>query len=193
MAGGIHTKLILSRQVKKLIGIVLAACLIIMTLFNVVGYFLNCRYISVAAAVEQAGKYEVRNELLMRAMDYVGACSPEAAVQVWVEGMKHRNGAIQYSVMGPELKKEYLTRLEQYNPYWVTGMSSPWVDSCQITDKTQTESMQYVFQLSFSTMTSGGPAETYHAEVTVNRQDDFWQITKIEADQGLYPYMGYLS
>lgn len=183
-------KLMISKQVKRLTGIVIAVCLVIVTLFNVVGYFLNCKYISVAAAVAQADRYEVRNELLLHAMDSVGVCTPEDAIRVWAEGMKSRNGAMQYSVMGSELKKEYLKQLDQYNQYWVTGMSSPWIDGCQITDKTQTGSTQYVFQLSFSTVTSTGPAGDYHAEVTVDRQNGLWQITKIAADQGLYPYMG---
>lgn len=186
-------KLMLSGQVKKRIGILLAVCLVIMTLFNVVGYFLNCKYISVAAAVAQADKYEVRNELLLHAMDSVGVCTPEDAVRVLAEGMKSRNGAMQYSVMGPELKKEYLKQLTQYNPYWVTGMSSPWIDGCKITDRTQAGSTRYVFQLSFSTATSAGPAGDYHAEATVDRQGDFWQITKITAEKGLYPYLGLIQ
>lgn len=185
-------KLIISRQGKKLIGIVLATCLIIVALFNVVGYFLSCKYISVIAAVAQADKYEVRNDLLLRAMDHVGVCTPEAAIQVWVEGMESRNGAMQYSIMSSGLKKEYLSQLEQYNQYWVTGMSSPWIADYKIT-KTQAGDTQYVFQIAFSTETSAGPAEALNAEVTVDRQDDFWQITKIAADKGLGPYMGWIQ
>lgn len=186
-------KLIVSKQVKRLIGLVLVVCLVIVALFNVVGYFLNCKYISVVTAVAQADKYEVRNDLLLQAMDYVGACTPEAAIQVWVTGMEGRNGAMQYSVMSPDLKKEYLSHLEQYNPYWVTGMSSPWIVSYEITSKTQTGDTQYVFKLSFPTASSAGPARNLNAEVTVDRQDDFWRITKIAADKGLGPYMGWIQ
>ena len=186
-------KLIISKQVKRLIGIVLVVCLAIVALFNVVGYLLNCKYISVVAAVAQADKYEVRNELLLHAMDHVGVCTPETAIQVWADGMKSRNGAMQYSVMGSDLKKEYLSQLEQYNQYWVTGMSSPWVVSYKVINKTQMGDTRYVFQLSFSTATSAGPAGDFNAKVTVDRQDNFWQITKIAADKGLYPYMGWIQ
>ena len=186
-------KLIVSKQGKKLIGLMLIVCLVIVALFNMVGYFLNCKYISVAAAVVQADKYEVRNDLLLHAMDKLGVCTPNAAIQVWVEGMESRNGAMQYSVMSSDLKKEYLNQLERYNQYWVTGMSSPWIVNYKITKKTQTGDTQYVFLLSFPTATSAGPAQDLNAEVTVERQNDFWQITKIAADKGLGPYMGWIS
>ena len=182
-------KLIISGQVKKSIGFVLVVCFVIVTVLNAVGYFFNCKYICVVAAVAQADKYEVRNDLLLQAMDHVGVCTADAAVQVWVDGMRNRNGAMQYSVMSPNLKKEYLSQLEKYNQYWVTGVSSPWVESYKIT-KTQIGDTQSVFQLTIFTATSAGPAEDLHAEVTVDRQDDFWLITKIAADEGLKPYMG---
>lgn len=184
-------KLVFSKHVKKLIGIMASVCLLIVVLFNVIGYFFNCKYISVAAAVAQADKYEVRSELLLHAMDHVGVCTPQAAIQVWVEGMKSRNGAMQYSVMDEKLKKVYMKQLEQYNPYWVTGVSSPWIDSYKITNQKQAGNEQYLFQLSLSTATSTGFAGTYKAQVVVNCNDGFWQITKITADKGLYPYMGF--
>lgn len=170
----------------------LVVCLVIVALFNVVGYVLNCKYISVAAAVEQADKYEVRNGLLLRAVDELGVCTPEAAIQVWAKGMKSRNGAMQYSVMGSDLKRKYLRQLERYNQYWVTGMSSPWIVSYKIASKKQAGNTQYVFLLTFPTATSAGPAKDLHAKVTVKRHDDFWQIARIVADKGLSPYMGWL-
>ena len=186
-------KRIVSKQVKKLIVLMLVVCLIIVALFNVAGYFLNCKYISVVAAVAQADKYEVRNGLLLHTMDKLGVCTPDAAIQVWVEGMENRNGAMQYAVMSSDLKKEYLSQLNRYNQYWVTGMSSPWIVSYKITSKTQTGDTQYVFLLSLPTATSAGPAEKLRAKVTVERQNDFWQITKIAADKGLGPYMGWIQ
>lgn len=183
-------KLVFSKHVKKLIGIMAAICLLIVVLINVIGYVFNCKYISVVAAVAQADKYEVRSELLLDAMDHVGVCTPQAAIQVWAEGMKSRNGAMQYSVMDEKLKKVYMKQLEQYNQYWVTGVSSPWIESYQITNQKQVRNEQYLFQLSLSTETSTGFAGAYKAQVAVNRNDGFWQITKITADKGLYPYMG---
>lgn len=184
-------KLVFSKHGKKLIVSMAAVCLLIVVLFNGIGYFFNCKYISVPAAVAQANKYEVRTELLLSAIDHVGVCTPQAAIQVWVDGMKSRNGAMQYSVMDEKLKKEYLKQLEQYNQYWVTGVSSPWIESYQIINQTQLGNEQYLFQLTLSTATSTGFAGAYKAQVTVNRNDGFWQITKITADNGLYPYMGF--
>ncbi|MGX8702406.1 hypothetical protein [Caproiciproducens sp.] len=185
-------KLLFSKQVKRFVGLVIVVCLVIAALFNAAGYFFHCKYISVAAAVAEVDQYEVRTGLLMDAMDRVGVCAPEAAAAVWADGLKGRSGAMQYSVMDSRLKKEYVQQLDQYNPNWVTGVSSPWIESYKITGQTQTGSGQYEIRLSFSTVTSGGPAGDYHAALTVVRDGGFWRITKISADEGLHPYMGLL-
>lgn len=185
-------KLLFSKQVKRFVGLVIVVCLLVAALFNAAGYFLHCKYISVAAAVAEVDQYEVRTRLLMDAMDRVGVCAPEAAAVVWADGLKSRSGAMQYSVMDSKLKKEYVKQLDQYNPNWVTGMSSPWIESYKITNQTQTGSDQYSIRLSFSTATSGGPAGDYNAALTVVKDGDFWRITKISADVGLHPYMGVL-
>ncbi|MCI1964616.1 MAG: hypothetical protein LKJ17_00545 [Oscillospiraceae bacterium] len=186
-------KLIFAKQAKKRIGIVIIVCLIIATFFNVVGYLLGCKYISVAAAVVQADKYEVRNTLLLRAMNQLGACTPQAAIQVWVEGMESRNGAMQYSVMGSGLKKEYLNQVEQYNQYWVTGMSSPQIDSYKIIKTEQKNEHCCVFTLTLFTGMSFGPTGDYNAVLTITKDGDYWRITEISADKGLYPYMGLIG
>ncbi|WP_444659891.1 hypothetical protein ACRQV7_06500 [Caproiciproducens sp. R2] len=185
-------KLFFSKQVKRFVGLVIVVCLLVAALFNAAGYFFHCKYISVAAAVAEVDQYEVRTRLLMDAMDRVGVCAPESAAVVWADGLKSRSGAMQYSVMDSKLKKEYVKQLDQYNPNWVTGMSSPWIESYKITNQTQTGSDQYSIRLSFSTATSGGPAGDYNAALTVVKDGDFWRITKISADVGLHPYMGVL-
>ena len=65
----------------------------------------NIKYISVVKAVSEVNKYEVRNELLMQAMDNVGVCRPEDASTVWAEGLMKRSAAMQYSVMSAKLKE----------------------------------------------------------------------------------------
>lgn len=169
---------------------VLVVCLLLAVVLNTAGYFLGCKYISVAAAMVEVDKYEVRSRLLLDAVDGLGVCTPEAAAKVWAEGLQKRNGAMQYSVMGSSLKKEYLKQLGQYNANWVTGVSSPWITGYKITSQTQTDSSQSVIGLSFSTATSSGPAGDYHADLTIAKDGDFWRIIKISAEEGLRPYMG---
>ena len=146
------------------------------------------RDIAVEAEVD---KYEVRSELLMMAMDYVGICDPRDAVSVWAEGLMKRNAAMQYSVMSKKLRNEYARQLEENAPNWVTGMSSPWVDRYSIVKMHEPNPNRYLFDLCIFTMSSAGPRGDYVATLTVAREGDFWRITDISADKALNAYMGY--
>ena len=164
--------------------------IIVLVLANLTGYFLDIKYLSVFAAVRQADVYQIRSVQMMEAMDYTGVCDPEAAAKLWASGVRKRNAAIQYSVLSKELKVQYAEALETSFPGWVTGVSSPWIQSCEIIKSEKTdEGMFYIIK--FYTMTSTGPGEEYIAEVTVEQAGDFWHITDVETDQGLYIYTGY--
>ena len=186
-------KMVFSKRMKGFVGIVIGICLLIVSLLNVVGYFFDCKYISVFAAVSEVDKYEVRSRLLMDAMNQVGVCSPDDAAEVWMSGLEARSAALQYSVMGTELKKEYVKQLDENYPNWVTGISSPWVSGYKVTNMSATGADQYVIKLSISTETSAGPAGDYNAVLIVMRDGNFWRITDIYADKELYAYMGFNS
>lgn len=184
-------KIIVSKKAKCLSGIIAGVCLLLIALFNMIGYLFDCKYISVFAAMAEVDKYEVRSQLLMEAMDQVGVCIPEEAAEVWANGLKTRSAALQYSVMDKELKTEYAKRWEENAPNWVTGVSSPWVTSYQIVRIDAPEEDSRIIKLIFSTETSTGPAGDYNAILSVIREGDFWRITEISADKGLYPYTGF--
>lgn len=186
-------KLVFSKKVKSFIGIVIGICFLMIAVFNVVGYVFDCKYISVVAAIAEVDKYEVRSRLLMDAMNQVGVCTPDDAAEVWANGLKTRSAALQYSVLGTELKQEYAKQLDKNFPNWVTGMSSPWVASSKIVSISATGTDQYAIQLAFSTATSTGPAGDYNAVLIVMKDGKFWRITDISADKGLYPYIGLIE
>lgn len=181
-------RLIISRNVKRAGLIVACAFLLSLALVNLAGYIFGIKYISVFAAVAEANKYEVRSELLMTAMDSVGACSPKGAAQVWAKGLVQRSGALQYAAMNNALKREYARQLETCAPNWVTGISSPWVEGYEIIKVESPDENSRIIRLRFSTMSSTGPAGVYDAVLTLERDGDFWRISGISADEGLYPY-----
>lgn len=161
----------------------------IFVFINIIGIVLDCRYISVFAAADGAETFEVRSRLLMEAMDNIGVCTPEEAALVWAKGLKKRSAAVQYSVMSEELKKGYAQKLEKTAPNWVTGLSSPWVESFEISG-VETEGKDRIIKLLISTRTSTGPAGDYLAILTVSQEGGFWRIKHITADSALYPYTG---
>jgi len=182
-------KIVVSKRMKRWgTGFALLAAAALMVL-QIVGYALGNRSISVFAAARQADDFEVRSRLLMEAMQKVGVCSPEGAATAWAEGVKGRSAAMQYAVMNQKMKTEYAAQLEKTAPNWVTGLSSPWVESYTVQIADQAGGSARV-NVAFATATSTGPAETLNASLLLTQEDGFWRISRIDADEGLRPYMG---
>lgn len=180
-----------SKKAKGMTGLFLFLFVLGFILINVTGYFFGLKYLSVLAAAVEINKYEVRSELLADATNEIGVCNPEKAVEVWANGIKKRSAAQQYSVMTKSLKDEYAKQLESSSPNWVTGMSSPWIDSFEIKKIVITDDDNYTFYINFYTLTSTGPAGEHKAEVSVAHEGDFWRITSISSDEKFDAYTGY--
>ena len=133
----------------------------------------------------------MKNRLLMEAMDDVGVCRPEQAVDVWVRGLMKRSAAMQYAVMDGVLRKEYAASLEKTAPNWVTGTSSPWVSGYAIGRVTETAQGQQLYTISVMTETSTGPAGEYLAVLALHKDGDFWRIGGISADDELSAFTGF--
>jgi len=181
-------RIILLKRSKQLTIIFTVLFLLGIISLIVIGYCRELKYLSVLASSAEIDKYEVRSQLLMRATDEIGVCSPEAAVEVWANGLKMRSAALQYSVMGKDLKDKYARQLEKSSPNWVTGISSPWVDSFEIIRTEKLDESCYIFELRFYTKTSTGPAGEYDALLTIGQDAGFWRITNIAIDNELYVY-----
>jgi hypothetical protein len=145
----------------------------------------------VSGTFSQASEYEVRSRLLIEAVNKVGVCEPERAVNVWANGLMQRNAAMQYSVMTRALKAQYVKDLEINAPNWVTGVSSPWINGYEVLKAQKQNDNSYLFELRISTASSAGPAGDYNAKLAVTREDGFWRIARLSTDEGLLPYTGF--
>lgn len=109
--------------------------------------------------------------------------TPQDAVRTWAKGVKERNGALQYAVLAPELRRQELANLQASN--WVTGCSSPWVDSFDVVPRGKTSSGRLVYEVLFHMMTSTGPAGSEASRIEVAKiADEYgagpcWLITSI--------------
>ncbi|HWR21863.1 MAG TPA: hypothetical protein VN366_00165, partial [Feifaniaceae bacterium] len=148
-------------------------------------------HVSVFTYAAEPNRYEVRNELLLQAMERFGASTPEEAADIWANGVSMRNGAAQYSVMSAALKKKYAMQLEETAPMWVTGVSSPWVSSYWTVWAQEPQEGQQMRQLMFMTETSAGPGPTYTATLTLVKFGGSWRITDVSMDEGFYAYTGF--
>jgi hypothetical protein len=100
---------------------------------------------------------------------------PLEAVNSWAKGVKTRNGALQYAVMSPELREEYYDELSEG---WSTGVSSPWVDSYEITER-GVEDGNYKFEVTFTYTDSTKNTFTETQFVTVQKFEDHWFVANI--------------
>ncbi len=184
-------KVFVLKHSKNIIGLCLIMVLLFFAFFNLFGYLFEFKYISVVQAISEVNRYQVRSELLMDAMNSVGVNKPEAAAEVWANGLMMRSAAMQYAVLSRDLKKEYARQLEKTFPNWVTGVSSPWVESYKITKVETPNENRAVINLQISTMTSTGPAGDYKAQLTLDKEDGFWRITLLKADKEFRVYTGF--
>ena len=182
-------KLIVLPRGIRLGWVLLGCCLLTASVFAlIIGYMPIWHNTDVYAAIVERDKYETRTDLLMQALTQVGVCTPEDAAETWANGLRMRSAALQYAVMSTALKDEYARQLETSAPNWVTGMSSPWIQSYEFIRTETPEVDRQIIELNFFTMTSTGPSGEYRAVLTIQREDTFWRITRISADEGLYPY-----
>lgn len=117
----------------------------------------------------------VRIENLERALAPVSTLD---AVTSWAQGVQERNGAWQYAVMTPELKKTSLEDFVSCN--WVTGVSSPWVKSFKITALNDTEENTGRYSVTFTWTDSTNSTSESTQYITVRNVDGTWLVDSIE-------------
>ncbi|TYO95345.1 copper amine oxidase N-terminal domain-containing protein [Desulfallas thermosapovorans] len=101
-----------------------------------------------------------------------------SAARTWAEGVKTRNGALQYAVMTPELKKEWYQQFEENN--WVTGTSSPWVEKYDITEKSKIDNDSIKYKVAFTYTDSTQKKYVMEEYVTVKKQEGKWYVSALE-------------
>ena len=105
---------------------------------------------------------------------------PFTAVNTWAEGVKSRNGAVQYAIMSPALKDENYLNFVALN--WVTGTSSPWIEEYEAAEKCRIDDYIYEFGVLFTYKDSTGSASATKAYVSVRNYDGKWLVNSIEEE-----------
>ena len=106
--------------------------------------------------------------------------TPEEAVQTFGKAVKLRNGALQFAILSDQEKAKGKKKFEE--SHWVTGVSSPWVKTYEILCEKELKAgtkMEYV--VAFDLYTSTGKAGTDQVRLIVEKMNDQWLITKVEA------------
>lgn len=125
--------------------------------------------------------------------------SPADAAQKWADGVKTRNGALQYAALTPGLRDKMQADFEGF--FWVTGVSSPWVDSYEILKEEKINDDQWRYTIRFNLKTSTGDAGNNQVRIIVSRQviytadllptrdkPENWQVSRIETENEVSVY-----
>lgn len=102
---------------------------------------------------------------------------PVKAADIWAKGLKLRNGALQYAVLSPQLKKSRLSEFEKQN--WVTGVSSPWIEAYQIIKTKKVNATTFSYDIRFALATSTGTAGSEDFKLTVQQYKKNWYVSQI--------------
>lgn len=118
---------------------------------------------TVTIAAEQSGDPDQENRSNIR-IEYLEKAllpsSPEEALSLWSDGVKTRNGALQYAVLSPQLREQKLAGYEEM--FWTSGTSSPWVDHYVINRlPSAEENVQFTVAFYLASSTGAAGTETY--------------------------------
>ncbi|MBC2581872.1 DUF3298 and DUF4163 domain-containing protein [Clostridium sp. DJ247] len=116
--------------------------------------------------------------LFKNALEEFAAYSPEEAALLWAKGVKTRNGALQYSVLNNSLKYKMKKCLKHTN--WITGSSSPWVDTYDIIETKKIDSITYKVIINFHLVSHNYDAGYVSANLTVEKKGNHWLIANIK-------------
>lgn len=103
-----------------------------------------------------------------------------AAVTAWAEGVRTRNGALQYVMMTPELQAKLYEELSAGG--WTTGTSSPWVKEFDVMYEETVDPATEKYTVAFTYTDSTGSTSVTKNLVTVKKVGDRWLVANIEKD-----------
>ncbi|MBY0120537.1 hypothetical protein [Bacillus sp. S/N-304-OC-R1] len=133
---------------------------------------------STVSSEKEVEKSSIEEQLEMLEMGIVST-NPDLTVETWANAVKLRNGALQYALLTKDAKASVKELFEKY--HWVTGVSSPWVESSKVISKKENndKTIQYVVEFRLATSTGYGGKD--YAALTLVKMGDQWFINTIKS------------
>lgn len=139
----------------------------------------NTTYFLQDSITHQQTKAQV--ELFKKALDMLGANSPEQVISIWVKAEETRNGVLHYAVACDELKDKIVKEWGQpENTFWIYGGSSPWLDEYKIVYNKKLSDLEYEVKIKFFWETSAGPSKPSETTLTIIKIKDFWCVKEVK-------------
>lgn len=126
--------------------------------------------------------YKARCEMFEEYGNIYNPKNSDEAASLWAQGVKERNGVFQYLTLSKALREEFRKSMDAAGRNsWVTGFSSPWIVDYKIVKENIDEST-FSYKITFKAVTSAPDTYTWHAAITVSKEDNKWRIIKINKD-----------
>ncbi|MBM7867395.1 hypothetical protein GTO89_11470 [Heliobacterium gestii] len=91
----------------------------------------------------------------------------QEAARRWAEAAMHRNGALRYALLSPELKQQQYGDYKDLN--WVIGGSSPWIVSYELSEKPGNDADTATFDISYVLTDSTGQKYRSKESITIKK------------------------
>lgn len=138
-----------------------------------------------SVSIEDRGRQsaEARLQLLEQ---FLSPASAAETADMWAKAVQKRNGAVQFSLLSPELQELTIDGFEEM--HWVPGVSSPWTNDYTVTALSSQDETEQLFRVEFHMATSTGNAGSGSVQITVGNRDGKWLITDMGKAEGTsYP------
>lgn len=120
-----------------------------------------------------------RANLFEATLELFSMPSPKEVANTWAEGIKTRNGTMQYAVMSNKLKETFKQETEG-NPAWVTGVSSPYVTEYKLAGIKNISPIQKDVTVEFHWATATGEEPATESTLSIIKNNGKWSIYTIE-------------
>ena len=123
---------------------------------------------------------QMQVEFFRRALDKLGATSPEQVANIWINGERLRNGVFHYAVACDELKSKMIKQWgEPQDSVWIIGGSSPWLENDEIVYINKLNAFEYEAKIKFFWI-SGGLSSTTETILLIVKNKDIWCVKEVE-------------
>ena len=160
-----------------------AVLITILTIVLTIGFIgLNQTEIKgINKSLKQKGNL-LNGQLLSESMQMFQNLAEQTASN-WAESLKQRNGALRYSLLSDTLKMQQYIKFKELN--WVIGVSSPWVISYKVNEKSKINDKTYQYQINYILTDSTGFRYLGQENITLKKSGFKWNVIKSDNYTGI--------
>lgn len=171
---------------KRFLKIVVSIAIVLVSLTAQIAYAIEPEGVDTTSnkpadeqmSIDQA---KAQIEFFHKAIDELGALTPEQAVRIWAKAEDTRNGVYHYAVACDDLKNDIIKKWgKPEDNFWIIGTSSPWVDKYDIVSSKKINDSTYEVTIKYYWATSAGPSEPTSSTLLIVKDKNKWCVKEVK-------------